>query len=200
MVRGARAGRHACEDLTKDPPPGVGPYKITESVPNRQFVLEKNENFPDLGPDIPAGKLDKITTKIIKSAQRQAQDVISGELDYMQDPPPADIKPEVKAKYSDRYEEHTAASTYYFFMNTRVPPFDDPKVREAVNWGVDKPALARIFAGEVAPGLLVPAARHAGLRRGARRRGLPVGQPERAAGPREGAADDQGRRRGGRRR
>ena len=92
-----------CKELTKDPPPGVGPYMVTESVPNRQFVLEKNPNFPDLGPDIPEAKIDKITTKIIKSAQRQAQDVISGELDYMQDPPPADLKPEVKAEYSDRY-------------------------------------------------------------------------------------------------
>ena len=78
---------------------------VTESVPNRQFVMEKNPNFPDLGSDIPPGKVDKITTKIIKSAQRQAQDVISGELDYMQDPPPADIKPQVKAEYSDRYKE-----------------------------------------------------------------------------------------------
>jgi peptide/nickel transport system substrate-binding protein len=141
-----------CKEMTKDPPPGVGAYMVTESVPNRQFVLEKNPNFPDLGPDIPPAKIDKITTKIVKSAQRQAQDVISGELDYMQDPPPADLKPEVKAEYSDRYREQTAASTYYFFMNTRIPPFDDPEVREAVNWGVDKPALARIFAGELAPG------------------------------------------------
>jgi peptide/nickel transport system substrate-binding protein len=145
-------GDTPCKELTKDPPPGVGPYMVTESVPNREFVLEKNPNFPDLGPDIPPAKVDKITTKIIKSAQRQAQDVISGELDYMQDPPPADIKPEVKAEYSDRYREQTAASTYYMFMNHREPPFDDPKVREAVNWGLDKPALARIFAGEVAPG------------------------------------------------
>ncbi len=145
-------GDTPCKEMTKDPPPGVGSYMVTESVPNRQFVLEKNPNFPDLGPDIPAGKIDKITTKIIKSAQRQTQDVISGELDYMQDPPPADLKPEVKADYSDRYREQTAASTYYFFMNTRLPPFDDPKVRDAVNLGVDKPALARIFAGELAPG------------------------------------------------
>ena len=145
-------GDTPCKEMTEDPPPGVGTYMITESVPNRQFVLEKNPNFPDLGPDIPEAKIDKITTKIVKSAQRQTQDVISGDLDYMQDPPPADLKPEVKAEYSDRYREQTAASTYYFFMNTRLPPFDDPKVREAVNWGVDKPALARIFAGELAPG------------------------------------------------
>jgi peptide/nickel transport system substrate-binding protein len=140
------------KNLTRNPPPGVGQFKITESVPNREFILEKNAQFPDLGPDNPPAHLDKITTKIIKSAQRQAQDVISGKLDYMQDPPPADIKPEVKAKYSDRYEEITTASTYYFFMNTRVPPFDNEKVRQAVNYGIDKPGLARIFAGEVTPG------------------------------------------------
>jgi len=143
-----------CKNMTEDPPAGVGPYKFTESVPNRQFVMEKNANYPDLGSaeDYPKGNVDKITIKIVKNAVQQTQDVISGELDYEQDPPPADIKPEVKAKYSDRYEEITTASTYYMFMNTRVPPFDDPKVREAVNWGIDKPGLARLFAGEVAPG------------------------------------------------
>jgi peptide/nickel transport system substrate-binding protein len=141
------------KNMTKDPPPGVGPYMFTESVPNRQFVMERNPEFDKNPiPGIPSGNIDTITTKIVKSAERQAQDVISGKLDYMQDSPPADIKPEVKAKYGDRYEETTAASTFYFFMNTRVPPFDDPKVREAVNWGVDKPGLARIYAGEVAPG------------------------------------------------
>jgi peptide/nickel transport system substrate-binding protein len=145
-------GDTPCKNLTENPPPGVGPYKVTESVPNRQFVMEKNANWPDLGADLPAGHVDKITTKIIKNAQRQAQDVISGELDYMQDPPPADIKPEVKAKYSDRYREITTASTYYMFMNNRVPPFDKKEVRDAVNIGLDKPALARLFAGEVAPG------------------------------------------------
>src|SRR5918999_1303694 len=140
-------------NLTKEPPPGVGPYMFTESVPNRQFVMERNPEYDKNPlPGIPPANIDTITTRIIKSAQRQTQDVISGELDYMQDPPPADLKPEVKAKYSDRYEEHTTASTYYFFMNTRVPPFDDPKVREAVNYGIDKPGLARIFAGELAPG------------------------------------------------
>jgi peptide/nickel transport system substrate-binding protein len=138
------------ENLTKDPPPGIGPYKITESVPNRQFVLEKNHRFKI--PGIPKGNVEKITVLIVKSRAREAQDVISGELDYMQDAPPPDIKPEVKSKYSDRYEEHITNSTYYLFMNTRVPPFDKKEVREAVNYGIDKPALARLFAGELAPG------------------------------------------------
>jgi peptide/nickel transport system substrate-binding protein len=136
-------------NLTKEPPPGVGPYMITESVPNRQFVMERNPNF-DI-PDIPAGNIDTITTEIVKSAERQTQDVIRGELDFMQDPPPADLLPEVRSKYDDRYEEHTPINTYYFFMNVRTPPFDKEQVRRAVNLAVDSNALARLFGGRLQP-------------------------------------------------
>ncbi len=147
------------ENMTKTPPPGVGPYKITESIPNRQFVMERVKGFADLGiPDIPTGHVDKITTLIIKNQTAQAQDVLNNELDYMQDPPPADFKPTVVERVGEngseeqRYSEYVTSSTYFFFMNQRVAPFDDPKVREAVNIGIDKPALARLFAGELAPG------------------------------------------------
>jgi peptide/nickel transport system substrate-binding protein len=143
-------GDTAFENLTKNPPPGIGPYKITESVPNRQFVLERNHRFRI--PGIPGGNLEKITTRIVPSTTRAAQDVISGELDYMQDLVPPDIKPEVEAEYVDRYEEHPVSSTYYLFLNVRVPPFDKKQVREAVNYGVDKPALARLFGGNLDPG------------------------------------------------
>src|SRR5215218_5203360 len=121
------------KNMTEDPPPGVGPYKYTKSVPNREFVLERNTVYDKNPlPDAPPGNIDKITTKIVKSAEKQAQDVIRGDLDYMQDPPPADIKPEVKSKYSDRYKKITTASTYYMFMNTRTPPFNKKEVREAI--------------------------------------------------------------------
>ena len=149
------------KNMSKDPPAGVGSYAITSSVPNREFVMEKNKEFPGF-EGVPQAKIDKITTKIIKSPQRQSQQVISGQLDYHQDPPPADLKPEIKQKYEGkRYKEFTTLSTYYFFMNQDTPPFDDPKVREAVSTGLDKPAIARIFAGELqtgcsflAPGML----------------------------------------------
>jgi peptide/nickel transport system substrate-binding protein len=147
---GVVPGETPFENLTKDPPPGIGPYKITESVPNRQFVLERNHRFRIAG--IPDGHLEKITTRIGTSATRAAQDVISGELDYMQDLIPPDIKPEIEGKYSDRYEEHPTSNTYYLFLNVRVPPFDKEQVRKAVNYGVDKPALARLFAGNLVPG------------------------------------------------
>jgi peptide/nickel transport system substrate-binding protein len=138
------------ENLSADPPPGVGPYKITKSVPNREFVMEKNANFNI--PGIPKGNVDTITTKIIKSAERQTQDVISGELDFMQDPPPADLLPQVRAEYSDRYKEQVPINTFYFFMNSQLPPFDKKEVRQAVNFATDSQALARLFGGRLSPG------------------------------------------------
>lgn len=146
------------KNMTESPPAGVGPYVITESVPNRQFVMERRQDFGDLGIDVvPNGHIDTLTTKIVKSASKQAQDVLDNQTDYMQDPPPADLKPTVTEQVGEgtsdqRYAEFTTLSTYYFFMNHEVAPFDDPKVREAVNIGIDKPALARLFAGELAPG------------------------------------------------
>jgi peptide/nickel transport system substrate-binding protein len=137
-------------NLSADPPPGIGPYEFTKSVPNREFVMEKNANF-NL-PSIPKGNIDTITTKIVQSAERQTQDVISGELDFMQDPPPADLLPQVKGEYGDRYKDQVPIDTYYFFMNSRLPPFDKKEVRQAVNYATDSQALARLFGGRLQPG------------------------------------------------
>jgi peptide/nickel transport system substrate-binding protein len=134
------------KNQTKSPPPGTGAYKITSSEPNRQFVMEKNTNFKPID-GVPEGNADKLTFKIIKSLDRAAQGVIRGTVDSLHDPPPADLQPEIKAKYSDRYDSFTTQSTYYFFMNEKLAPFDDEKARQAVNYGIDKPALARLFGG-----------------------------------------------------
>ena len=53
-------------------------------------MLERSPNFADLDiPDIPTGNIERITTRIVGSAREQAEDVLDGKLDYMQDPPPA---------------------------------------------------------------------------------------------------------------
>jgi peptide/nickel transport system substrate-binding protein len=147
------------ENVTKDPAPGVGAYMFTKSIPNREFVLEKNPNF-DEGtiPGVPTANIETIKTEIIPSVAKQTQDVINNELDFMQEPPAPDFMAEILERFGpegseeQRFKEYPTLSTYYFFLNSKVPPFDDPKVREAVNIGLDKPALERLFAGTLAPG------------------------------------------------
>ncbi len=147
------------ENMTKDPAPGVGAYMFTKSVPNREFVLEKNPNFDeDTIPGVPVANIGTVVTEIIPSVSQQTQDVIDNKLDFMQEPPAADFVAEILERFGpdgseeQRFKEFTTLSTYYFFLNGKVAPFDDPKVREAVNIGLDKPALARLFAGTLQPG------------------------------------------------
>ncbi|MBX5440329.1 MAG: ABC transporter substrate-binding protein [Solirubrobacteraceae bacterium] len=139
-------------NMTRNPPPGVGPYKITRSVPNRGFTLEKVPEFADYGIDgVPTGHLDTIDITIVKNQQRQTDDVINNKVDYLIDPPPADRLREVQDKAKGRFEPYVTNSTYYVFMNTREKPFDDERVRQAVNYAIDKRAMQRIFGGLLAP-------------------------------------------------
>jgi peptide/nickel transport system substrate-binding protein len=139
------------ENQTKNPPPGVGPYKLANVRVNRGYDLVKVPGF-DVA-DQQVGKLDKIEVQIIKNRRRQTQDVIQNKIDYMNDPPAPDQLRDVRAQYTGkRYEEFVTNSTYYLFMNERVAPFDDVRVRQAVNYAIDKRSLARLFGGLLEPG------------------------------------------------
>jgi peptide/nickel transport system substrate-binding protein len=139
------------ENQTKNPPAGVGPFKLENVRQNRSYELAKNPSFPKID-GIPPAKLDKITVDVVKNQQRQTQDIIQGRVDYALDPPPADQLRQVKQQYANRFEEYVTNSTYYYFMNTRTPPFDKKEVRQAVNFAIDKRALARLFGGLLEPG------------------------------------------------
>ena len=133
----------AFRDLSDDPPPGVGPYELGEPDPDGSFVLRRSRGFADLDiPDIPTGNLAEITTKLVPGAARQAQDVLDGKLDYMQDEPPAALEPTIAEQASDRFSEDATAATVYFELDDDRPPFEDPLVREAVNRAVDRARLA----------------------------------------------------------
>ncbi len=137
-------------NTTDKPAVGVGPFKLEGVQPGRGFKLVKNENFTPL-PDTPEAKADQIDVTVAKNARRQAQDVIANKVDFLQDPPPADQLRELRTSYTDRYKEYVTNSTYYYFLNVDVPPFDDVKVRQAVAYAVDERALARVFGGLLAP-------------------------------------------------
>ena len=138
------------KSLTKNPPPGLGPYTLEVVDPSRKYILKKYDKF-DI-PGIPKGNFDTITGEVSDSVTRMTQDVISGKLDFMTEDPTGDQLPEVREKYADRYrEEANPPNVYYFFMNTSIPPFDKLEARQAVNYALDSNALVRIFGGRLKP-------------------------------------------------
>ncbi len=138
------------KDQSTHPIPSTGPYMIQSYKPNRSFVMARNPNFQPTA-NVPATNPDKITVSIVEDDSAALQEVINGTADYDFHPIPVDRLANVQSKYPDQLKVYTPANTYYFFMNTRTPPFDNVKVRQAVNYGIDRNALVRLFGGLATP-------------------------------------------------
>jgi peptide/nickel transport system substrate-binding protein len=138
------------ENQTKSPPPGVGAFKITNVEGARSFTLTRNANFRGFG-GVPRAKLNRVKVTVVKDARRQGQDIIDNKVDYLLDPPVREQLREIRTEIPDRFKEFTTISTYYAFLNTREAPFDKKEVRQAVNFGLNKLALARLFSGLLEP-------------------------------------------------
>ena len=144
-------------DASFHPPPATGPYVITHSEPGRGWTYVRNPEWRRhngrLMPQLPGGHVRKIRIDVIRDGAREVRMVERGELDWMQNPPPAPYYRRLARKYAGtRFRVDPTLSTYYFWMNTQKAPFDDLKVRQAVNYAIDPAALQKvIYGGQLAP-------------------------------------------------
>jgi peptide/nickel transport system substrate-binding protein len=141
-------------NMTKNPPPGAGRYVIRNVRVNRSYEMVKNPNFSQSleGTAVDSGKADKFDVGIYGSESNQVTRITRNELDFMVDNPPADRVADLKGRFEGtRYREFTTPSTFYFFLNTEAPPFDDVKVRQAANHAIDSDAINRVQGGVIAP-------------------------------------------------
>ncbi len=140
------------EDQTADPPPATGPYMITAVRPGRSWKYERNPAWESTNgeamPQLPGGHVDRIEFEVRTNPNTQVDEVERGQVDWMKNPPPPDRYNQVREKYEGtQFREEPTVSVYYFWMNTQEPPFDDVRVRQAVNHAIDPEALERIHAG-----------------------------------------------------
>ncbi len=140
--------------LSNNPPIGVGPYKFSKVVPNASYTLVKNASFAGFKiPDIPTGFVDTVQVTVNSNTQTEAQQVLDNSADVFDpgDTIPASLLSQVQAQKS-RYTKEPLASTYYFFMNTKVAPFNNVDARKAVDMAIDRTALSRLSSGSLTPG------------------------------------------------
>jgi peptide/nickel transport system substrate-binding protein len=136
------------------PPPGTGPYKFVEYNPNKEIKLVRNTNFKEWSKDAqPNGNPDVIVQKFGLSAEAEVTQVENGQADWMFDNPPADRLNEISTKYADQVHVNPLTAVWYFAFNVRIPPFNNLKARQGVNFATDRNALVKIYGG---PNLAVP--------------------------------------------
>ena len=143
------------KESTNNPPPSSGPFVITKVDAPNTLTMERNPEFKtikDAGAnEVPDAGVDKIVVTQNKNNSAQVTGVAQNTIDYMVDPPDADRLPEVKSQYADRFRFEDSINTYYFWMNNQAAPFNDVKVRQAINYAIDPEALNRVFGGRLHP-------------------------------------------------
>jgi peptide/nickel transport system substrate-binding protein len=141
------------KDTSTNPVPATGPYMIQSYKPNKSVIVVRNPNFDAsmFDGNVPSGNPDKMTIDIIGDPGVALTRTLNGTDDYDFQQPPADRLAELQSKNADQIKVYTPANTYYYFMNNRVAPFDNVKVRQAVNFAINREALVRIYGGLAAP-------------------------------------------------
>jgi peptide/nickel transport system substrate-binding protein len=132
------------------PIPTTGPYQITgykEGV--KELTLTRNPYFRRWSfAAKPDGYPDEIKfTKVVETGRRVA-DVANNHIDFMnlQEVQPAEIT-DLNHRYPSRMHSDFALVDYYAWLDTRTEPFDDVRVREAINYAVDRNRLVTLSGG-----------------------------------------------------
>jgi peptide/nickel transport system substrate-binding protein len=127
----------------KPPIASAAPYYVSEYVPGEQVVLERNRFYRGLRPH----HVDRITVDL--GADTGAIDqVFRGELEYVWPVPELNSTlAEIARRYGinrSRFFVEPGLYTRMFFLNTSRPLFrGNVKLRQAVNFAVDRKALTR---------------------------------------------------------
>jgi len=135
-------------DMGPVPIPGTGPYMIESNNPKRGMRLVRNPYFKEFSADAqPDGWVDAINYDFGLSEEEQIEAVGKGKADWMFDNLPADQLTELAIRFGRRLHVRPLPSMWYVAMNTRLPPFDEVRARQAVAFAIDRYAAVKIAGG-----------------------------------------------------
>jgi peptide/nickel transport system substrate-binding protein len=138
-------------------PPGTGPYMWKSYNPNTEAVLVRNPYFHVWSAEAqPAGYPNEIVEKYGAQVSDEVTEVENGEANEVFDGdqiPSDDLSQLNSAKYAGQVHVNTLTADWYFALNTRTPPFNNLKARQAINYAANRSAYVKIAGG---PQLAVP--------------------------------------------
>ena len=138
-------------DLGLHPIPATGAYEIASATP-KEVRLVRNPYFHEWSRAArPDGYPDQIVFKVGASLSAELNAVERGAADYMLDTPPADRLNEVRTRFASQLHINSTEEVDTLVLNTRVAPFDDIRVRQALNYAVNRAKTATFVGPEARP-------------------------------------------------
>lgn len=137
---GADFGKH---------PVGTGAFKLAEWSLGQKLVFERFKDYWNTG--LP--KLDQITFEVGQEPVVALLRLQKGEVDVPGDgiPPAKFIEVKNDPAFKDLIIQGGQLHTGYVTMNVKIKPFDNVKVRQAVNMAINKDRIVRIINGRAVP-------------------------------------------------
>ena len=134
-------------------PVGTGPFKFVEWVKGDHVTMERNDDYWGGRPN-----LDRVVVKTVREDQARVLMLESGDADLIVNIPTEEI---ARLRRDARFtiESSPTARALYIAINVKKKPFDDVRVRQALNYAVNREAIvkelfqnnAQVIPGPVAP-------------------------------------------------
>ena len=126
-------------DFDPEQPIGTGPFKFVAWTRNQSIQFERNPDYWREG--LPY--LDELTFTMVPDATTRVNLLLTGEVDVIRSVPLADVGrlEQEAAVQLVKTPDEFAVLEYYLLMKNSLPPFDDVRVRQAVNYAIDREAL-----------------------------------------------------------
>jgi peptide/nickel transport system substrate-binding protein len=127
-------------------PVGTGPFEVAKWVPQQEVVLKKNPNYnwapPALNHSGPA-TLNSITFKFVQNAQNRVSALQTGEAQAIDTVPPTSFDALKQDANVTTYDTPYPGTPRYLAFNTSKWPTNDVKVRQALEYAVDRQGVIK---------------------------------------------------------
>ncbi len=122
-------------------PVGTGPYKFVEWVKDAHVTLEANDAYWRGAP-----KIKRVTFSYVPDGATRVAQLLSGSVDLVQSIAPSDAA-RVKATSDLELASIRGMNGMFVGINTFVKPFNDVRVRQALNYAVNWDAIISTLLG-----------------------------------------------------
>jgi peptide/nickel transport system substrate-binding protein len=121
-------------------PVGTGPFIFDSWTRNDKIVLKANKDYYEKGQPY----LDELIFRVIPDNSSRLTALQSGEVDMIDGMNPDDADT-IKGNSALKLIKRPSFNIGYMVLNTQKPPFDNVKVRQAVNMAIDKKSIVDAF-------------------------------------------------------
>jgi len=104
----------------------------------------------------PKGYPDRIEYRFGGTEESAVNAILNGQADGMYEPVPIGRLAELSIKHARQLRVSPMTAWWYAPLNVNLPPFDDVRVRQALNYAVDRDALVALFGGAALYTILPP--------------------------------------------